>query len=136
MPSIATSPGKGKDKEPSTEAGRVDATPEAEEILEEVFGLPRGKRNAEIPKAPMAKRPNEVVPKIPTVVPIEGIKGSGHFAEYLSRTRSVSEAQALASLNHKQRLDLARSHVAMVSFGSWPFSYICLFSLLVLLMCY
>lgn len=84
----------------------------------------------------MAKRPTEAVPEIPAVLSIGGVEGMAHFAEYLSRTRSISDTQAFASLKHQQRLDLARSHVAMVSFGSWPFSCIYLFSLLVLLMCY
>lgn len=78
----------------------MDATPEDEEPLEEVFGGPRGNRPAEILKALTPNRHKETSLEIPAVLPVGGVEGRAHFAEYLSCTRSVSDAQAFAGLNH------------------------------------
>lgn len=106
--------GKGKKKVPSTQVDLVEVPSKAEEPLEEVFGGPREKRDAEILRLPVPKRAKDTRPEIPTVMSPGGVEVLASYTECLMSTRSVVDARVFSSLNHQQRLSLARSNVAMV----------------------
>lgn len=71
--------GKGKKKVPSTQVDLVEVPSKAEEPLEEVFGGPREKRDAEILRLPVPKRAKDTRPETQQLCPPEAWRSWHHI---------------------------------------------------------